>query len=460
MSEPTLSARHVPLTAKVLPTCPQPPHLPTASSSPPTPSINALSLVAGVILLNDSFRADEAAGAVFDIFDFDNSGEISMDEMTILMLSACRGLKSMLAVGRDPHDDDMERSTMEAYDQLGKTYGTYISRDEFLKWARVHFAGDSSALAVMNKFNLLDGAAPRPAAEWHSPQRQDAVQAQAEIARQMVQLEAEAMTEAREAVAKAAAGLRAAAAAEDEEEMERLQLEAEAAEQARQEAADAAAQAAEEEAERQRVAEEEAMAAKLAEEEARRLEEQIAARAAADAAAAAAAKENAEAAAREAEWKSKQRREEEEAAAAALQRQLETATAAAAKQLEEEEAAEAAPSGDDDEEEQQKAATVLQNKQRQKLAKAKVEAKKEEVAAEKEEQQTAATVLQNKQRQKLAKAKFRGDGRRLVQDRCGGVQHQKGSGNERCRATGGPEELSRRCGHSSGAPCGASGPGS
>mmetsp|Transcript_36888 Transcript_36888/g.99248 ORF Transcript_36888/g.99248 Transcript_36888/m.99248 type:complete len:758 (+) Transcript_36888:250-2523(+) len=378
----------------------------------PTGIINALSLVAGVILLNESFTSSEAAGAVFDVFDFDNSGEISMDEMTILMLSACRGLKSMLAVGRDPHDDDMERSTMGAFDQLGKTYGTYISRVDFLKWTRVHFKGDSSALAVMNRFNLLDGAAPRPAAEWHSPERQNAEQAQAEIARQMAELEAEAVTEAREAVAKAAAGLRAAAAAEDEE-MEQLRLEAEAVEQARQEAVEAAAKAAEEEAERQRVEEEEALAAKLAEEEARRLEEEIAARAAADAAAAAAAKEKAEAAAKEAAWKSKQRREEEEALAAALQRQLEEATAAAAKELEEEEAAaealaaeeraeEATPCGDDGEEEkeQQNAATILQNKQRQKLAKAKVAAKKEE-----KEQQNAATVLQNKQRQKLAKAK-------------------------------------------------------
>jgi len=357
----------------------------------PTGIINALSLVAGVILLNESFTSSEAAGAVFDVFDFDNSGEISMDEMTILMLSACRGLKSMLAVGRDPHDDDMERSTMGAFDQLGKTYGTYISRVDFLKWTRVHFKGDSSALAVMNRFNLLDGAAPRPAAEWHSPERQNAEQAQAEIARQMAELEAEAVTEAREAVAKAAAGLRAAAAAEDEE-MEQLRLEAEAVEQARQEAVEAAAKAAEEEAERQRVEEEEALAAKLAEEEARRLEEEIAARAAADAAAAAAAKEKAEAAAKEAAWKSKQRREEEEALAAALQRQLEEATAAAAKELEEEEAAaealaaeeraeEATPCGDDGEEEkeQQNAATILQNKQRQKLAKAKVAAKKEEL---------------------------------------------------------------------------------
>ena len=94
----------------------------------PTGIINTLSLLVGMVLLNDEISKEEAIATAFDIFDSDSSEDISMDEMTILLLSASRALRSMLSVGRDPGDDAIEQVTLAAFDDLGLTYGTSVSK--------------------------------------------------------------------------------------------------------------------------------------------------------------------------------------------------------------------------------------------------------------------------------------------------------------------------------------------
>ena len=69
--------------------------------------INVLDLLCGIVLLCDGTN-DQKISAVFDAYDFDGTDSISIDEMTILLLSALKGITVMTKKGTEPPEKRME----------------------------------------------------------------------------------------------------------------------------------------------------------------------------------------------------------------------------------------------------------------------------------------------------------------------------------------------------------------
>ena len=61
--------------------------------------INALALLAGVVMLNCTMSTDAIASSLFDIFDLDCDGKLSIDETTIMLVTTERTVKVMMGIG-------------------------------------------------------------------------------------------------------------------------------------------------------------------------------------------------------------------------------------------------------------------------------------------------------------------------------------------------------------------------
>ena len=61
--------------------------------------INALALLAGVVMLNCTMSTDAIAASLFDIFDLDCDGKLSIDETTIMLVTTERAVKVMMGIG-------------------------------------------------------------------------------------------------------------------------------------------------------------------------------------------------------------------------------------------------------------------------------------------------------------------------------------------------------------------------
>ena len=58
-----------------------------------------LSLFAGVVMLNCTMSTDAIAASLFDIFDLDCDGKLSIDETTIMLVTTERAVKVMMGIG-------------------------------------------------------------------------------------------------------------------------------------------------------------------------------------------------------------------------------------------------------------------------------------------------------------------------------------------------------------------------
>ena len=101
---------------------------------------------------------EDRFSVIFDTFDFDGSGKISMDELTILFLSVARVVNVILNITEDPTDAKMEQFTITSYKLLEKKLGSSISKDEFMVWAKSNFGDITDLNDVAMK---LTEAAPR-----------------------------------------------------------------------------------------------------------------------------------------------------------------------------------------------------------------------------------------------------------------------------------------------------------
>ena len=88
-------------------------------------TINALEFLSTLALIANGNTA-ETADSLFTTFDFNDKNQISYDELTILVISVCRGLKVASGLGQEPADEKIEEVTKTAFNPDGD-----VSRDAF-----------------------------------------------------------------------------------------------------------------------------------------------------------------------------------------------------------------------------------------------------------------------------------------------------------------------------------------
>ena len=105
---------------------------------------NACVFFSALIMLAEPNRRQDLyqVGTLFDFFDFDKTGQLSMDEFTIMISCIC--LASALILDRmdEVLDDNAVTELVKGvYDKTGKVNGAPINRTEVLGIAKEYFDG-------------------------------------------------------------------------------------------------------------------------------------------------------------------------------------------------------------------------------------------------------------------------------------------------------------------------------
>ena len=92
-----------------------------------------------------------------DAFDFDGTGNMTMDELTILFLSSLRALVVITGQGTEPSDDECEQISIKAFNFVGRQLSSPITRDEFVRYVTFTVGSDCEDLeTALIGFGLLD----------------------------------------------------------------------------------------------------------------------------------------------------------------------------------------------------------------------------------------------------------------------------------------------------------------
>jgi len=126
--------------------------------------INALSLITGIIFFSvpssSSSGIEEKSGVLFDAFDFDDCGEISYDELTILLFSMLRAVTVMTGMMKsplmEPSDEQLEELSNQIYEAAGKNPEDELKRTEFVEWAKKKVGHTMSAVEILGEAALVD----------------------------------------------------------------------------------------------------------------------------------------------------------------------------------------------------------------------------------------------------------------------------------------------------------------
>ena len=116
--------------------------------------VNALALLSGACIAGEE-NGEAAASRIFDIFDFDARGQISRDELTILLLCSLRAANAIRGLQDEPDDDATEIISDAAFDQAIPPQGNpdVISKKEFLAWAGRALRGIDTAEQFVAAFS-------------------------------------------------------------------------------------------------------------------------------------------------------------------------------------------------------------------------------------------------------------------------------------------------------------------
>ena len=114
---------------------------------------NACVFFSALIMLAEPNRRQELyqVGTIFDFFDFDKTGQLSMDEFTIML--SCISLASALILDRmDEVLDDLAVTQLVKgiYEKVGKVNGAPINRTEVLGIAKEYF--DSHEIKTVDEY--------------------------------------------------------------------------------------------------------------------------------------------------------------------------------------------------------------------------------------------------------------------------------------------------------------------
>ena len=91
----------------------------SASSIKINSKINALEILTAFILVAKGCGIKDKLNAVFTVFDFNDRGRISYDEVTILFISFFRAMKVATGGGCEPSDENIEKVTKMKFNPDG-----------------------------------------------------------------------------------------------------------------------------------------------------------------------------------------------------------------------------------------------------------------------------------------------------------------------------------------------------
>lgn len=120
--------------------------------------VNALSLLITFICLPDPNQRNESLRLrqVFDLFDFNKASQMSIDELTILLICVTSAFSFVLGrKERVPADSLMINNAHAIYAFLGKKNNAPITRDELQSWASGYLWKQPGGININSVFETL-----------------------------------------------------------------------------------------------------------------------------------------------------------------------------------------------------------------------------------------------------------------------------------------------------------------
>lgn len=114
---------------------------------------NACVFFSALIMLAEPNRRQELyqVGTIFDFFDFDKTGQLSMDEFTIMISCLCLAAALILDRTDEVMDDNAVMQLVKAiYNKTGKVNGAPINRTEVLGISKEYF--DSHEIKTVDEY--------------------------------------------------------------------------------------------------------------------------------------------------------------------------------------------------------------------------------------------------------------------------------------------------------------------
>ena len=104
--------------------------------------VNAMIFFSALLMLGEPNRRVDMyqVGCIFDLYDFDKTGQLTMDEFTIML--SCLGLSCALILSRANEclDDSQNMEFAKAiYEKLGKVQGAPIMKNEVIGLVKEYF---------------------------------------------------------------------------------------------------------------------------------------------------------------------------------------------------------------------------------------------------------------------------------------------------------------------------------
>ena len=108
--------------------------------------ISALAWISSIYLLaiNDIKNEDiirTVAGQIFILFDFNNSGDLNLDEVTIMFLSIIKAIYTITDSHANPNENTLEKRAIDAFQFADVNNDGRITIDEYIKWIEKQFDG-------------------------------------------------------------------------------------------------------------------------------------------------------------------------------------------------------------------------------------------------------------------------------------------------------------------------------
>lgn len=97
--------------------------------------LNVLDFLEGFCFLCKGSPEEKLSGC-FDIFDFQTRGEISFDELTIMLMSLARGIKFLQGKAADEMDDDAVANMLRKDLNQQQGMEADVSKQQYLAWAK------------------------------------------------------------------------------------------------------------------------------------------------------------------------------------------------------------------------------------------------------------------------------------------------------------------------------------
>ena len=137
--------------------------------------VNSMVFFSAVLMLAEPNRRITLyqPGAIFDLYDFDKTGQLTMDEFTIML--SCVGLACALVLSRVDEcmdDEGMTDFTKAIYAKLGKVNGAPIAKNEVLGLVKEYFDGHDVKTVDQYFGRLVLG---KDCLEWKDPDADSSV---------------------------------------------------------------------------------------------------------------------------------------------------------------------------------------------------------------------------------------------------------------------------------------------